>query len=71
MTMLIPIVVLCAKLTVMPARGTHPPRLRPIGPFLSSAARIDLRDLPDLAALRAWYAGVPNREAVVHYLPES
>lgn len=34
---------------------------------------MDPRDLPDhaaLAALRAWYAGVPVREAVVRYLPD-
>jgi hypothetical protein len=54
-------------------RETHLPQLPP----LVTGSRTDLLDhaaLPDhaaLAALRAWYAGVPTREAVVRYLPES
>lgn len=44
--------------------------MKPTLPLL----KISQSDLPDhaaLAALRAWYAGLPTREAVIRYLPES
>ena len=51
----------------MKTRETHPPLLPP----LLSGSNSDLPDHAALAALRAWYAGVPTREAVVRYLPGS
>jgi site-specific recombinase XerD len=47
----------------MQTRDTHPPLL--------TESNSDLPAHAALAALRAWYAGVPTREAVVRYLPES
>jgi len=58
----------------LPTRETDAPRRPPLGPLLPTASRIDLADLPDhaaLAALRAWYAGLPTRDAVLRYLPDS
>ncbi|AMM18531.1 integrase (plasmid) [Burkholderia sp. PAMC 28687] len=49
----------------MKTRETNPPRL--LGPPSSSS---DLPQHDALAALRAWYAGVPTREAVLRYLPD-
>src|ERR1700692_1069351 len=51
----------------MKTRETHPPLLPP----LLSGSNSDLPDHAALAALRAWYAGVPTRDAVVRYLPGS
>jgi hypothetical protein len=51
----------------MPTRKTHYPRL----PSLVTGSNPDLPDQAALAALRAWYAGLPARDAVVRYLPDS
>jgi len=52
---------------LMKMRETPAPRRPP----LVTESRTERHELPDhdaLAALRAWYAGLPTREAVVRYL---
>jgi hypothetical protein len=45
--------------------------MRETTPPLLVESSTDLPDQAALAALRAWYAGVPTRDAVLRYLPES
>ncbi|KWF02892.1 phage integrase family protein [Burkholderia pseudomultivorans] len=45
------------------------PRLAPPSSTDSSAASAGFPDADELAALRAWYAGMPVRQAVERYLP--
>lgn len=65
--MFISIAILDAKLGLMPTRETHPP----LGLPILAGSNSDFPDRAPLAALCAWQTGVPTRDTVLRYLPDS